>query len=263
MTIPIAVSGALGRMGRAVVRLAGEAGDLQVVAAWEHRDHAAMGAPHPDESLLVVGPPGIGPRRPRVVVDFSTPEGAEKALGVARSEGMAFVSGTTGLNQAFHEKLAEAAQDIPILVAPNMSTGVYVLGRLTETLLTIIGDDPDFVFEVTEIHHGRKNDAPSGTALQLLEAIRSHRETRVVHGREGAPGPRQPDEVGCHALRGGDVVGEHTLHVFGRGERIELTHRATSRDIFARGALRAARWCVDRPPGVYGMDDIFAATNDR
>ncbi len=263
MTVAIAVSGALGRMGRAVVRLASEAEGLQVVAAWEHEDHLSMGAPHPDDPRLVVGPPGIWSRPPRVVVDFSTPEGATKALAVARAEGMAFISGTTGLDDAFHAKLKDASRAIPILVAPNMSTGVYVLRRLTETLLDVLGDDPDFDLELTEIHHGRKNDAPSGTALQLLEAIRSRGAMQTVHGREGTPGPRQADEVGCHALRGGDVVGEHTLFAFGQGERIELTHRATSRDIFARGALRAARWCFERPAGIYGMDDLFSTTAER
>ena len=263
MTIPIAVSGALGRMGRAGVRLAKETDDLQVVAAWEHEDHLSMGAPHPDDPRTVVGPPGIWSRPPRVVVDFSTPAGAEKALSVARDEGMAFISGTTGLDAAFHETVKQAARDIPVLVAPNMSTGVYVLRRLAETLLDVLGDDPDFDLELTEIHHGRKNDAPSGTALQLLEAIQSRGARRTGHGREGTPGPRQPDEVGCHALRGGDVVGEHTLYAFGQGERVELTHRATNRDIFARGALRAARWCFERPAGIYAMDDLFTTPAER
>jgi 4-hydroxy-tetrahydrodipicolinate reductase len=263
VTVPIAVSGALGRMGQAVVRLALDTDDLQVVAAWEHEDHLSMGAPHPNDPRLVVGPPGIWSRPPRVVVDFSTPAGAAKALAIARAGGMAFISGTTGLDAAFHETVAEAARDIPVLVAPNMSTGVYVLRRLTETLLDVLGDDPDFDLELMEIHHGRKNDAPSGTALQLLEAIRSRGAMRTIHGREGSPGPRGADEVGCHALRGGDVVGEHTLYAFGQGERIELTHRASNRDIFARGALRAARWCDGRPAGSYGMDDLFKTAADR
>ncbi|MFH1532341.1 MAG: 4-hydroxy-tetrahydrodipicolinate reductase [Pseudomonadota bacterium] len=263
MIIPIAVSGALGRMGRAVVRLAREAPDLEVVAAWEHAGHPGMGTTHPDEPRVEIAAPGSGDRRPGVVVDFSTPAGASRALEIARSGGMAFVSGTTGLDAAFHAEAAAAARDIPVLVAPNMSAGVYVLRQLTETLLTLIGDDPDFDLELTEIHHGRKNDAPSGTALHLLDAIRSHRGARVVHGREGAPGPRQSDEVGCHALRGGDVVGEHTLYVFGQGERLEISHRATSRDVFARGALRAARWCFERPPGSYDMDSLFKAAKDQ
>lgn len=263
MSVPIAVSGALGRMGRAVVRLALESEDLQVAAAWEHEDHLAMGAPHPDDARVVVGPPGIWSRPPRVIIDFSTPAGAARALDIARTGGMAFVSGTTGLDAGFREQLAVAARDIPVLVAPNMSTGVYVLRRLTEALLGLIGEDPDFDLELTEIHHGRKADAPSGTALQLLEIIQAARTTRPVHGREGTPGARSTDEVGCHALRGGDVVGEHTLYAFGQGERVELTHRATSRDIFARGALRAARWCAGRPAGIYGMDDLFATAADR
>jgi 4-hydroxy-tetrahydrodipicolinate reductase len=263
MTTPIAVSGALGRMGRAVVRLAAESDDLQVVAAWEHEDHLSMGAPHPEDPRVVVGPPGIWSRPPRVVIDFSTPAGAARALDIARTGGMAFVSGTTGLGAGFQERMVAAARDIPVLVAPNMSTGVYLLRRLTGALLDLLGEDPGFDLELTEIHHGRKADAPSGTALQILGLIQAARETRVVHGREGTPGARSPDEVGCHALRGGDVVGEHTLYAFGQGERIELTHRATSRDIFARGALRAARWCDRRPAGCYGMDELFATAADR
>lgn len=259
MTLPIAVYGALGRMGRAVARLAGEAEDLEIVAAWEHSEHPALGTPHPDTAGVMVTAPGHGGPTPRAVVDFSTPTGAREALEVARLGGAAFVSGTTGLDAAFHTLAAQAARDIPVLVAPNMSAGIYILRRLTETLLSLVGNDPDFDLEIAEIHHGRKTDAPSGTALQLLEAIRTHRSIRPVHGREGAPGPRQDDELGCHAIRGGDVVGEHTLYAFGQGERLELTHRATSRDVFARGALRAARWCSQRAPGMYGMDDLFAS----
>jgi len=243
--------------------MAREADDLQVEAAWEHDDHPEMGATHPEEPRVVIGPPGIWSRKPRVVVDFSTPEGASKALRVARRNGMAFVSGTTGLDADFHAEAAKAALDIPILVAPNMSVGVYILRKLTESLLAIVGSDPDFDLELVEIHHGRKSDAPSGTALQLLDTVRAHRNVDPVHGRNGTPGPRRGDEVGVHALRGGDVVGEHTLHVFGQGERLELTHRATSRDIFARGALRAARWCFERPPGLYDMEDLFSARSQR
>ena len=257
MSIPFAVSGALGRMGRAVVRLAAEADDLEVVAAWDAADHPGSGAVHPDDHRVLVGPTGINRRKPRVVVDFSTPAAATGVLETARSHGYAFVSGITGLDADFRALAEQAARDIPVFLAPNMSTGIYILQNLTERLLDLIQDDPDFDLEIAEIHHARKTDAPSGTALQLLDLITRRRELHPVHGRGGTPGPRDPTEVGVHALRGGDVVGEHTLYVFGQGERLELTHRATSRDIFARGALRAARWCIDRPPGLYGMDDLF------
>ena len=257
MSIPLAVSGAMGRMGRTVVRLAAEADDLEVVAAWEATDHPASGAVHPDDHRVLVGPPGINRREPRVVVDFSTPAAATEVLEIARSHGCSFVSGTTGLDAGFRALAEQAARDIPVFLAPNMSTGVYIMQHLVERLLALIGDDPDFDLELTEIHHARKADAPSGTALQLLDLITRRGDLRPVHGRAGTPGPRDSTEVGVHALRGGDVVGEHTLYAFGQGERVELTHRATSRDIFARGALRAARWCFERPPGLYGMDDLF------
>jgi len=262
MSIPLAVSGALGRMGRTVVRLTAESDDLEVVAAWETTDHPASGAAHPDDQRVIVGPPGINRREPRVVVDFSTPAAATKVLEIARSHGYAFVSGTTGLDADFSAAADQAARDIPVFLAPNMSTGVYILQRLAERLLVLIRDDPDYDLELAEIHHARKADAPSGTALQLLDLITRRGDLRPVHGRSGMPGPRDPTEVGVHALRGGDVVGEHTLYAFGQGERLELTHRATSRDIFARGALRAARWCIDRPQGLYSMDDLFVG-NDR
>ncbi len=260
MSIPLAVSGALGRMGRTVVRLAATDDDLEVVAAWEAMDHPNSGTAHPDDHQVIVGPPGINRREPRVVVDFSTPAAATEVLDIARSHGFAFVSGTTGLDAGFNALAKQAAMDIPVFLAPNMSTGVYILQRLTERLLALIGDDPDFDLELAEIHHARKADAPSGTAIQLLDLITKRRKLRPLHGRLGTPGPRDPTEIGVHALRGGDVVGEHTLYAFGQGERLELSHRATSREIFARGALRAARWCFERPPGLYGMDDLFGGS---
>ncbi|MBM4370623.1 MAG: 4-hydroxy-tetrahydrodipicolinate reductase [Deltaproteobacteria bacterium] len=257
MSLPLAVSGALGRMGRAVVRLAAEAQDLAVVTAWEVADHPALGQPHPDLAGLHTGPAGSGDPA-RVVVDFSSPAGARQALEISAARGMAFVCGTTGLDGDFQLCAREAARRIPVLLAPNMSAGVALLRGLVRRLLELLENDPAWDLELVETHHAAKADAPSGTALQLLAPILASRPGAAVFGREGRPGPRAPGEVGVHALRGGDVVGEHSLHVLGHGERLELVHRAWSRDVFARGALAAARWCDGRCAGLYTLDDVLS-----
>ena len=142
-----------------------------------------------------------------------------------------------------------------------MSVGVHVLGALVAHAIAMLG--PDFDVEIIEAHHKMKVDAPSGTALRLAELARDARGgARVVHGREGKPGARGASEIGVHAVRGGDVVGDHTVLLFGTGERVELTHRASSRELFASGALRVARWIADKPAGRYGMDDVLQKVND-
>jgi len=144
---------------------------------------------------------------------------------------------------------------VPVLWEPNMSLGVFVLSRLVSQAVAALAE---WDIEVVEAHHRLKVDAPSGTALRLAEtAQRARAGTRLVHGRQGTPGARTNDEIGMHALRGGDVLGDHTVHLLGGGERIELTHRATSRDVFAHGAIRAARWIRGKPAGRYGLADIL------
>lgn len=228
--------GANGRMGRAIRNASASDPTVDVVAC------VGRGAP-PEPGGDVV------------VVDFSSPEGFDRALAWSRANGAPFVSGTTGLSESQLAALDAAATDIPVLLAPNTSLGVAVTRALVRAAAAAL--PTSFEPEIVEVHHHRKVDAPSGTAVALAEAIETARDVKRVHGREGAVGARQTDELGVHALRGGDVVGEHTVYFFGQGERVEITHRATDRAIFARGAMAAARWIATRAPGSYTMDDVL------
>lgn len=191
-----------------------------------------------------------------VVIDFSLPDGARDALAWARTHGVPLVSGTTGVGDDYFAELDDAASEIAVLHATNMSVGVAVLRALTRMAAAAL--PAEFQPELTEVHHRHKRDAPSGTARSLLADLRAARpELRAIPGRDGDTGPREPSEVGVHALRGGDVVGIHRLHFFGEGEHVELAHTATDRTIFARGAVRAALWLRGRPPGRYSIDDVL------
>ena len=236
----LAVVGASGRMGRAVVRLAHAEG-VEIVCAVGStdigRDVGELAGVGAFGTCVVDGLAAIEHARADVVVDFSAP-GATLALApIAAAAGSALVSGTTGLGDDARAALDRAASQVPVLWEPNMSLGVHVLTELVSRAASALAD---WDAEIVETHHRAKVDAPSGTALRLAEAL----------GRAN---------VGVHALRGGDVVGDHTVHLLGGGERLELTHRATNRDVFAHGALRAARWLVGRPPGRYSLRDVLGS----
>jgi 4-hydroxy-tetrahydrodipicolinate reductase len=192
-----------------------------------------------------------------VVVDFSTPAVLARACAVASAAGIAIASGTTGLDADATAALEAAATKVPVLWEPNMSVGVHVLSTLVARAVAALGAGYDI--EIVEAHHRMKVDAPSGTALRLAAVAKEARnaDTRFVHGREGRPGARAGDEIGVLAMRGGDVIGDHTVFLLGDGERLELTHKASSRDLFARGALRAGSWLVGRPAGRYGLSDVL------
>lgn len=195
-----------------------------------------------------------------VVVDFSTPAGFDAALTHCVERGIAFVSGTTGLDVPRRNALAEAARTIPVLHAANFSLGIAVLTRVLREAATAL---PDWDLEILEVHHARKPDAPSGTALALgraaAEARGSDFDKVAVLSREGQTGARPAGAIGFASLRAGDVVGEHTAILATSGERLELAHRATDRAIFARGALAAGAWLAARPSGAYTIDDVIAA----
>jgi 4-hydroxy-tetrahydrodipicolinate reductase len=246
-------------MGRTVTRLCLEAGDLEIVGAC-----AGSGDPHLGEDagvLAGVGSVGVAVTDDmasallgaEVVIDFSLPAALEELARLAARQNVALVSGTTGVKDL--SPLDEAGARIPLLWAPNMSLGIQVLGELAAEAVRRLG--PGFEVEITEVHHKHKVDAPSGTALRLGEAIREVRPLRPVSGRQGIIGARPSDELGVFALRGGDVIGDHTVYLFGPGERIELTHRATSRDLFAHGAIRAARWLAGKPARRYTLADVL------
>jgi 4-hydroxy-tetrahydrodipicolinate reductase len=168
------------------------------------------------------------------------------------------VSGTTNLDGAGKQALDKAAEAVPVVWAPNMSVGVQVLAELVHLAIKRLGEGYDV--EIVEIHHRRKVDAPSGTAKRLVDAARAARgDGKAVHGREGEVGARTDEEIGVFGLRGGDVVGDHTVYLLGLGERLELTHRASSRELFAHGALKAARFVVGKKPGLYTIGDVLGA----
>ena len=263
--IHVVVHGAAGRMGRSVIDVLLDQADAGLGAAIEHVGHAALGQ---DASLLA----GRGAGQVKVssdlagalaaadvVIDFSTVRACRELLAACLAQGRAAVIGTTGLDAACQEAIVSLAQRAPVVVAPNYSVGVNVLLALARQAVALVGDE--FDLEIVEMHHKRKVDAPSGTAAQLLETVAAARglsaEGDAVHGRRGETGARGAREIGVHALRGGDVVGDHTLVLAGPGERLELTHRAQTRQIFARGAVLAALWAAQKPPGLYGMADVL------
>src|ERR1700722_18486870 len=255
----LAVVGASGRMGRAVVRLARLDGAEIVCAVGTTdigRDVGELAGTGALGTCVVEGLEAIEHARADGVVDFSAP-GAPLALApIAAAAGSALVSGTTGLGEDAREALERAAARVAVLWEPNMSVGVHVLTELVARAASALAD---WDIEIVETHHRAKVDAPSGTALRLAETAQRAREGALglVHGRQGMPGARRAGELGMHAMRGGDVVGDHEVHLLGGGERLTLVHRATSRDVFAHGALRAARWIVGRPAGRYTLRDVL------
>lgn len=240
MALQILLNGAKGRMGQTIAGLAGETG-LIVRAALDVGDDLAAHIARCD-----------------VIIDFSSHQATARVLNVAVAHRKAVVIGTTGHAAGEKQKLLALAAQVPCVWAGNFSVGVNLLFALTRRAAAALGADYDA--EVVEMHHRFKKDAPSGTAARLLEIILEERKLgadALRHGRSGLTGERKSTEVGVHALRGGDVVGDHTVMFAALGERLELTHKAGDRAIFARGALRAAAWVVQQPPGVYDMQDVL------
>jgi 4-hydroxy-tetrahydrodipicolinate reductase len=258
LTPRLGVVGASGKMGRAIVRLAAAAG-LDVVCAVGStdigKDVGDLAGIGPVGVSVVDGLAAIETVALDVVIDFSAPAATAALAPIAARRGTALVSGTTGLDAVARTALARAAERIPVLWEPNMSLGVHVLSDLVAKAVAALGD---WDIEIVETHHRAKVDAPSGTALRLADVAARARAgaSRLVHGRDGKPGARASDEIGMHAVRGGDVIGDHVVHLFGGGERIELAHRATNRDVFAHGALRAARYVAGKPAGTYTLGDV-------
>jgi 4-hydroxy-tetrahydrodipicolinate reductase len=260
--VKIAVTGAAGRMGGRIIALAmAEPKRFKLVSAMEAAGHRQSGA---DAGLAAgAGPAGVAisealQGQPQVIIDFSTPEGTLTWLAVARQRKIALVVGTTGLTESQLAELADSARLIPIVQAPNMSVGVNLLFKLVGEVAKALGEDYDI--EIAETHHRFKKDAPSGTALGLARSIcqATGRDmgNALVHGREGLA-PRKDGEIGMHALRVGDTVGEHSVHFGNLGETITISHSAHTRDTFVRGALRAAEWLVEKKPGLYSMQDVL------
>ncbi|HEX4644008.1 MAG TPA: 4-hydroxy-tetrahydrodipicolinate reductase [Verrucomicrobiae bacterium] len=238
----IIITGAKGRMGEALTAGAARNPELKVAAAIDLGEHLR---------------PVIG--RGDVVVDFSSHNASAGFAAICAEHKKAIVIGTTGHSEADKARITGLKSEIPIVFASNFSTGVNTLFWLTRKAAEILG--PDFDLEVVEMHHRLKKDAPSGTAATLAEIlaeVRGQQLSKVIrHGRQGITGERAATEIGMHSLRGGDVVGDHTVIFSANGERVELAHKASSRETFANGALRAAQWVVKQKPGLYDMQDVL------
>lgn len=262
--VRVGVAGASGRMGRALLEAAATTEGVALGAAFDVAGSAFVGR---DAGELAPGAKGVkvvsdlaqGLAACDVLVDFTRPEGTLAHVAACRAAKKKLVIGTTGLEPAHVERIREAARDIAIVMAPNMSVGVNVALKLVELAARALG--PDYDVEVFEMHHKLKVDAPSGTALKLGEAAAKARSTTLdkdgVFARHGVTGERKAGTLGFSVARGGDVVGDHTVFFASAGERIEITHRATSRTNFAQGALRAARFLEGRAAGLYGMEDVL------
>jgi len=256
--IRVAVAGAAGRMGRLIVQNVVNDEELQLVQAFDVREIGKdvgeiagvgrVGVPilHANEMENVLDAD--------VLVDFTTAEGAVENIRIASQKGVKLVVGTTGFTEEHWKKIEEYCSRVPAVISPNFSVGVNVFWKLVEFAIKFL---KDYDIEILELHHKFKKDAPSGTALKTAEIIKQFvGDKKLVFGRSGVC-PRQ-DEIGVFAIRGGDIVGEHTVFFIGMGERIEITHRALSRQAFASGAIKAVKWIanVDKP-GIYGMDDVL------
>ena len=256
--IELAVLGPSGRMGRRVIELAAARDEVEIRAAIDRPDSPLIGQVLAD-GVVVTANLEAGLAGCSVYIDFTTPEATAAAARAARQTGgVAAVVGTTGLGRAAEAALAELAERAPVLVAANFSLGVNVALVLAEIAARAL---PGFDFEVLELHHRHKRDAPSGTALALARALAAGRGQSpgeaLRTSRSGEIGERPAGEIGVLALRGGEVIGDHTVYLIGDSERIEISHHAGSRDLFATGALRAALWLAGRPPGRYTMRDVL------
>ncbi len=264
--VSVVAAGAAGRMGSRIVACLRDVPDLRLVAALEAPGHPAAGRDAGEVAGVGAMGVSIGADvasaivRDRVLIEFSAPEPTLEHLRRVADVGARAVIGTTGFTPAQREEIGALARRAAIMLSPNMSVGVTLALQVLATMARALGDDYDV--EVTEIHHRFKKDAPSGTALRMAEVVAEALGRDLgsvgVYGRQGVPGERSQKEIAVMSLRSGDVVGEHTVSFGTLGERLELTHRAHSRDTFARGALRAARWIAGRAPGLYSMQDVLS-----
>ncbi|MCC6501792.1 MAG: 4-hydroxy-tetrahydrodipicolinate reductase [Deltaproteobacteria bacterium] len=263
--IRLAVSGAAGRMGKAIITSIESNPATELAGALEREDSPFTGK---DSGELA----GLGKNGIRItdsvekalkncdaVIDFSAPEASMKLIETAVASGKAIVVGTTGFSHHQRDEIKEIAQKGRVVMAPNMSIGVNILLKLVHEAARAIGNEYDM--EIIEAHHRLKKDAPSGTAIRIAEvaaaAVNRELEKVAVYERKGIIGERRPEEIGIQTIRAGDIVGDHTIIFAGPGERIELTHKASSRDTFAAGSVKAAVWLIDKPNGLYDMQDVL------
>ncbi len=264
MVQKVVIAGSSGRMGRTLMEAIAQSGDLRLYAALERDDSPFVGR---DAGELIGAPNGVlvttdldqGLRGADVLVDFTRPEGTMAHVDACVRHGVKLVIGTTGFSAEQKARITAAAGKVGIVMAPNMSVGVNVALRLLDLAARALGEGYDV--EIVEAHHRHKVDAPSGTALRMGEVVAAalgrDLATDAVYGREGVTGERKPSTIGFATVRGGDIVGDHTVMFAGIGERVEITHKASSRATFAMGALRAARFLGGKATGLYDMQDVL------
>ena len=254
----VLVVGALGPMGLMVRRAVSDAPGMEVAAGLERADHPELGS-RIENGATILADSAAALSGCDVAIDFSVPQSTLTNLRSAADAGVAYVTGTTGFDAAGRKEIESLAARIPVIHAPNFSLAVNVLTWLVREAACRLG--PDFDAELVELHHSAKRDAPSGTALRLAEAVAAGRsqnlEEHLVLERAGETGARPAAAIGIQTLRGGDNPGEHSVLFLGRGERLELVHRAATREHFAHGAVRAARWLIGRKPGLYPLERVF------
>lgn len=261
----IAITGAGGRMGRALITACHEHPETTLSVALEHPQSSLLSADAGEVAGVgKLGVPIVADLHSQLehfdlLIDFTIPEATLSHLDICRAGGKRMVIGTTGINDAGRQQLFAAAQEIPIVFAHNMSSGVNLCLKLLEIAAKVMGETADI--EIIEAHHRHKIDAPSGTALSMGETIANtlgrDLKTCAVYGREGRTGERKPQTIGFETIRAGDIVGEHTVMFADIGERVEITHKASSRMTFAKGAVRAALWLMQQDAGLYTMQDVL------
>ncbi len=260
--VRLAIFGITGRMGQALLRAVREDGRFELSGAIASASSAKLGfdaaASGEPSGVSITADPMLGLTRASVAADFSSSAALVVHAAACARAGVPLLIGVTGYDASVLEALEQAARQVPVLLAPNTSVGVGVLAKLVEVATLALG--PDYDVEIAEAHHRSKRDAPSGTALALGEVVAGARQQRLsdvaIFDRH-AGAPRAEGSIGFSVLRAGDIVGEHTVTFAGAGERIDITHRATDRMTFARGALRAAEWLIGRPAGLYRMQDVL------
>lgn len=263
--IKLVVTGAAGRMGRSIINVIRETGDAELAAAVERSGHGDIGKDAGE--VAGSGKTGIkltdnfekAIRKADCIIDFTFPEATMHHLDIALKNDIAMVIGTTGFSHHQRERLKDVGNKLRIIAAPNMSVGINLLLKVVSDMAKVLGKDYDI--EIIEAHHRMKKDAPSGTAMRLAEvlaySLNRDLDKVAVYERHGIIGERKPEEIGIQTIRAGDIVGDHTIIFGGMGERMEIIHRAQSRETFARGAVRAALWIVKQPKGLYDMQDVL------
>ena len=265
MTVKVGVTGAAGRMGRTLIEAINAAENIELAAAIERPDSSLIGADAGELSgqgkngVALVGDLASAIEHIDVLIDFTIPAATVANAKLCAEHGKAIVIGTTGFTPEQQEELQRASQATAICKASNYSVGVNLCFQLLDTAARVLGEESDI--EIYEAHHRHKIDAPSGTALSMGEVVADALGRKLsdvaVYGREGQTGARNRDTIGFATVRAGDIVGDHTVTFAAEGERVEITHKASSRMSFARGAVRAAAWLVNQPPGLFDMQDVL------